>query len=91
MKILVPHISVGRGFRIYLKSTGSNFYGTHKTYLHPFPDGRVVDANMYHIDALPDFIKYIHEKWIAENAEKYIKVRDPIALDYLPKLFGKGG
>jgi len=90
-KKLVPDISVGRGFATYLKSTGSDFYNTHKSYSHSFPDGRVVDANMYHIDALPDFIKYIHEKWIPENAEKYFKVRDPLALDYLPKLLGTGG
>jgi len=90
-KKLVPDISVGRGFATYLKSTGSNFHGTHKTYSHSFPDGRVVDANMYHIDALPDFIKYIHEKWIPQNAEKYFKDRDPLALDYLLKLLGTGG
>ncbi|WP_454880368.1 hypothetical protein [Sphingobacterium detergens] len=91
MCLLVPDISVGRGFATYVKSTGSNFYGTHKTYLHSFPDGRVVDANRYHIDALPEFIKYIHEKWIPENAEKYFKARDPLALDYLPKLLGTRG
>ena len=26
--------------------------------------------------------------WIPENAHKYFKERDPIALDYLPKLLG---
>lgn len=89
-KKMVPDISVGLGFAKFLKAQGSEFYGTHKKYQHTFPDKRVVDANMYHIDALPDFIKYINEKWIPENAEKYFKTRDPLALDYLPKLLGSG-
>lgn len=89
-KKMVPDISVGLGFAKFLKGQGSEFYGSHKTYKHSFPDGRIVDANMYHIDALPDFIKYINEKWIPENAEKYFKTRDPLALDYLPKLLGYG-
>lgn len=89
-KKLVPDISVGRVFATYLKSTGSKFYGAHKTYSHSFLDGRIVDTNMYYIDALPDFIKYIYERWVPENAEKYFKVRDPLALDYLPKLLGTG-
>ena len=41
---------------------------------------------MYPIDALPMFIRYVNERWLYENAEKYFKERDPLALDYLPKL-----
>jgi len=89
-KKMVPDISVGLGFAKFLKSIKSDYYGTHKKYDHSYPDGRVVEANMYHIDALPDFIRYIHEKWIPQNAEKYFKDRDPLALDYLPKLLGTG-
>ena len=43
---------------------------------------------MYHIDALPMFIRYINEDWIPNRATEYFKARDPIALDYLPKLLG---
>jgi len=86
-KQLMPDISVGRGFFKYLKSIKSEFYKTHKTYKHSFPDERFdVDANMYHINALPTFIRYIHEQWIPNNAEKYFKDRDPKALEYLPRL-----
>ena len=69
------------------RENGSEFFDTHKTYKHTFPDSRAdVDANMYHIDALPMFIRYINEVWIPQNATQYFKQRDPVALDYLPKL-----
>ena len=32
--------------------------------------------------------KFIDDKWIMEYADKYFKERDPVALDYLPKLLG---
>lgn len=86
-KQMMPDISVGRGFAEFLKSQNSPFYGQHRTYSHSFPDGRPdVEANMYHIDALPMFIRYINEKWIPERAQEYFRTRDPLALDYLPKL-----
>lgn len=88
-KQMMPDISVGRGFAKFLKDNNSEFYELHKTYTHSFPDGREVEANMYHIDALPFFIRYINERWIFENAEKYFKERDPLALDFLPKLLGR--
>lgn len=85
-KQMVPDISVGRGFANFLKRHNSEFYDTAKTYRHTFPDGREVDANMYHIDALPMFIRYINEDWIPNHATEYFRKRDPVALDYLPKL-----
>lgn len=87
-KQLMPDISVGRGFASFLKDNNSEFHNTHKKYTHTFPNGKEVQANMYHIDALPMFIRYINEKWIPENAQNYFRERDPIALDYLPKLLG---
>lgn len=89
-KQLMPDISVGRGFAKFLRENNSEYFDSHKTYTHTFPDGREVEANMYHIDVLPMFIRYINEKWIPENALSYFKERDPLALDYLPKLLGTG-
>lgn len=86
-KQMMPDISVGRMFSDYLKKTGSEFNGSHKYYNHSFPDDRAdVEARMYPIEALPTFRKFVFDKWIPENAQKYFKERDPIALDYLPKL-----
>lgn len=88
-KQIMPDISVGRMFSNYLKKTNSEFNGTHKYYNHSFTDGRQdVEARMYPIEALATFRKFVFNKWIPENAQKYFKERDPIALDYLPKLLG---
>ncbi len=38
---------------------------------------------------LGQFTKFIDDHWIMDNAQKYFKERDPIALDYLPKLLGE--
>lgn len=85
-KQLMPDISVGRGFAKFLRAHNSEYFDSHQTYKHSFPDGKVVDANMYHIDVLPMFIRYINEEWIPNCATSYFKQRDPVALDYLPKL-----
>lgn len=86
-KQIMPDISVGRMFSNYLKKTESEFNGTHKYYDHSFSDGRQdVQARMYPIEALAVFRKFVFNKWMPENAQKYFKERDPIALDYLPKL-----
>jgi prophage antirepressor-like protein len=87
---MMPDISVGKGFASFLKANASPYWGRHKTYTHSFPDGREVEANMYHIDALPMFIRYVNEVWIPKNAVNYFKSRDPLALDYLPKLLKAG-
>lgn len=85
-KQMMPDISVGRGFAQFLKQNNSKFFDTHKTYKHKFPDGRIIDANMYSIDALPMFIRYIEEDWLINRAQAYFKDKDPKALDYLPKI-----
>lgn len=88
-KQIMPDISVGRMFSNYLKKTDSEFNGTHKYYDHSFIDNRQdVEARMYPIEALATFRKFVFNKWIPKNAQKYFKERDPIALDYLPKLLG---
>lgn len=85
-KQLMPDISVWKWFAKFLKENSPEFFDTHKTYLHTFPDWREFEANMYHIDVLPTFIKYVNKEWIPQNAVNYFKIRDPLALDYLPKL-----
>lgn len=87
---MMPDISIGRGFSDYLQRVGSPHYGTHKFYKHSFPDGREVDAKQYPIEALPDFINYVNEIWMPENAKGYFKTRDPLALEFLPKILGTG-
>jgi prophage antirepressor-like protein len=86
---MYPDISVGRMFSDYLKRMDSEFKDNYKMYFHSFPDDRSdVEARMYPLEALPTFRRFIYEKWIPNNAQKYFKDRDPLALDYLPKLLG---
>lgn len=85
---IMPDISVGKAFSMYLKNTESTFFKARLTYQHAFPDGRIVSAYMYPIQAIPEFISFIHGIWIPEYAESYFKRADPKALDYLPKLIG---
>jgi prophage antirepressor-like protein len=87
-KKMMPDISVGQGFAKFLKDNKSSFWSACKKYTHSFPDGREVDANMYPIEALPMFIRYLNEIWIPTKAQDYFRGRDNLALDYLPKLLG---
>lgn len=34
------------------------------------------------------FIRYINEDWIPNHATEYFITRNPVALDYIPKLLG---
>lgn len=84
---MYPDISVGRMFSDYLKKNDSEFSENYEMYQHSFPDGRPdVEARMYPIEALPVFRKFVYDIWIPKNAQNYFKTRDPLALDYLPKL-----
>lgn len=85
-KKIMPDVSVGKGFADFLRNYAPEYIDTCRTYTHSFPDGREVEANMYPIDAIPFFIRYINEIWLPTKAELYFKDRDKLALDYLPKL-----
>jgi len=86
---MMPDISVGKMFSNYLKTKDSEYKDSWEYYDHSFDDGRPdKKARKYIIEALPIFRKYVLEVWIPTNAQKYFKKRDPLALDYLPKLLG---
>lgn len=85
-KEIRPDVSVGKCFAAYLKVQLPHQAENFKTYTHTFPNGFEVEARQYPIELLPDFIRYVDNVWIPNNAEAYFKVRDVVALDYLPKL-----
>lgn len=87
-KGMYPDISVGRMFSQYLTDTKSIHDGSHKAYSHTFPDGREFDCRMYPIEVIPTFRKFVYDIWIPKQGPKYFKSKDPLALDYLPKLIG---
>lgn len=88
-KIIMPDVSVGRTFAIYLKQINSPFFGKHKTYMHTLYQGFDVEANQYPNEVLPDFRHFVYHVWLANYAEKYFKERAPQALGYLQKLISK--
>ena len=87
-KEIRPDVSVGLLFAKYLRNNHPEFANDFKMYNHKFQSGQEVEARQYKNDLLPIFIKFIDDHWIPENAQNYFKERDPVALDYLPKLLG---
>jgi len=83
-----PDSSVGKLFSTYLKTHHPEFENSYKFYNHLFPDGNEFEARQYENIVLPAFIHYVDNHWIPERAENYFKKRDPLALEYLPKLLG---
>ena len=89
-KEIRPDVSVGRIFSNYLTVNYPHLSNKYKMYSHVFPNGSTFDCRQYENDLLPIFIKFVDEDWIPNRAAEYFKLRDPIALEYLPKLLGHG-
>ena len=89
-KEIRPDVSVGKFFAKYLREHHPELSNDYKMYNHKFQNGTEVEARQYKNDLLPIFINFIDEKWMMNNAQNYFKERDPIALDYLPRLLGVG-
>lgn len=85
-KEIRPDVSVGRLFAKYLRDNHPELANEFASYSHRFPNGMGFEARQYKNELLPIFIKFVDENWIATNAHGYFKDRDPLALDYLPKL-----
>lgn len=85
-KDIRPDVSVGQHFSKYLQENHPSIADNFEYYSHLFGNGKTQDARQYPNELLPIFINFIDEVWIPKNAESYFKKRDPIALEYLPKL-----
>lgn len=83
-----PDNSVGQGFSKYLKEKYPALKDNFKMYYHKFTNGLEFEARQYQNELLPAFIKYIDDVWLPERAQFYFGERDPVALNYLPKLLG---
>lgn len=55
-------------------------------YIHTFPDGREVEANLYDVEYLAAFRKLMAERWMPDQAPGYFQKRDPNALPALDKI-----
>lgn len=88
-KEIRPDVSVGRLFASFLRDNHPDIADKFKKYNHLFPNGMEFEARQYENQLLPLFIQYVDDHWIPSRAQAYFKPRDPIALNYLPKLLGK--
>ena len=87
---LYPDISVGKTFANYLKRIDHPDKDRYKYYPHTFPDDRKEqECRQYHNDLLPAFRSFVLDEWVPKYAHNYFKDRDPLALEYLPKLLEK--
>lgn len=88
-KEMRPDNSVGRLFADFLRDKHPEVANEFKMYIHKFPSGLEFEARQYKNELLPIFIKFVDDVWIPLKAQAYFKDRDPLALNYLPKLLGK--
>lgn len=89
-KEIRPDNSVGMLFAKHLETHHPEYANLYKTYKHKFTNGLEFKVRQYENKVLPLFIDYIDDIWIPERAQGYFKERDPLALDYLPKLLKSG-
>lgn len=85
---ITPDISIGKLFCKYMRLNGYDVDGTVRKYTHYYPDGRIVDANIYPDDWLKEFRTWFNTKWKRERLIKYLGERDPEALPSIAKLLG---
>lgn len=85
---ITPDISIGQLFCKHMRANGYDVDGTVQKYTHYYPDGRVVDANIYPDDWLKEFRTWFNTKWKRERLIKYLGERDPEALPSIAKLLG---
>ncbi|NHC63072.1 KilA-N domain-containing protein [Paenalcaligenes suwonensis] len=82
----MPDISHAKLLCKYLREDYGVDTNTLHKYPHEFPDGRVVQANLYPVEYLGAFRRLMAEVWMPQHAAAYFKSRDPAALPALDKI-----
>jgi len=85
---ITPDISIGRMFCKHMRTQGHDVDGEIQKYLHYYPDGREVFANIYPDKWLQDFRSWFNSVWKRERLIDYLGSRDPNALTPISKLLG---
>ena len=86
----MPDISQAQMLCKHLREKRGIDTKTLKKYWHEFPDGRKVEANLYPIEYLGDFMTLLNTVWMPERAAAYFKKKDPTALVALDKVLTLG-
>jgi hypothetical protein len=86
----VPDISVGKCFCNHLRGIGVDTKdpGKIRKYLHHYPDGRKVDANIYSDSLLPEYRRWFKDTYRTRHLPQYLKGKDPNALPSLCGILG---
>ena len=87
-KRITPDISIGKMFCNHMRSNGHDVDGQVQKYPHYYPDGRVVQANIYPDKWLEEFRTWFNNVWKQERLLKYLGSRDPEALPSISRLLG---
>lgn len=82
----VPDISIGKCFCNYLRQIGKYDKALIREYLHCYPDGRQVMANIYHLSLLPIFKEWFAVTYKVDKLKKYLASKDPSAKEALDKV-----
>ena len=86
----VPDISVGKCFCKHLRATGRNTDdpGLIRKYRHFYPDGRIVDANIYVDKLLPEYRQWFNVTYRPDKFVTYLKGKDPSLLPTYAAILG---
>lgn len=85
---ITPDISIGQMFCRHMRSQGHDVDGEVQKYTHYYPDGRVVQANIYPDKWLEPFRAWFNGVWKQDRLLGYLGSRDPEALPSINKLLG---
>lgn len=87
-KLITPDISIGLMFCKHMRAQGHDVDGEIQKYLHYYPDGREVFANIYPDKWLQDFRSWFNGVWKKDRLVDYLGSRDPNALTPVSRLLG---
>lgn len=85
---ITPDISIGQMFCKYMRGKGFEVDETCRKYTHYYPDGRIVDANIYPDIWLPEFRAWFNNTWKQKRLIDYLGKRDPESLPSIALLLG---
>ena len=87
-KQITPDISIGMMFCRHMRAQGHDVDGEVQKYIHYYPDGRVVPANIYPDKWLEPFRAWFNGVWKKDRLMDYLGSRDPEALQSISRLLG---
>jgi transcriptional regulator with XRE-family HTH domain len=87
-KPITPDISIGQMFCKHMRAQGHDVDGEIEKYLHYYPDGREIFANIYPDKWLQEFRSWFNSVWKKDRLINYLGSRDPDALTPISRLLG---